>query len=131
MAKAAAERTPKQKALDNASVAYDKAVEADTKASTAATKKAVADLDAARKAAAAEVRRENFTRVAGSRVKKIIIAMRNLGGVNNQRTYSYTEADIAKAEKAVQERVNATFSAMRNGLNTSSGPAAPKETFEF
>ena len=131
MAKATAERTPKQKALDAASVAYDKALEADTKNSTAVTKKALQEAETVRRAAAAEVRRENFVRVAGNRVKKIIIAVRNLSGVNNQRTYSYTEADIAKAEETINARIKDTFAKMRAGLNTSSAAPAAKEEFTF
>lgn len=125
MAKAAAERTVKQKALDVANTKYDAAVALNEKTPNAANKKAMEDADTTRKAANALVKRENFVRVAGSRVKKVGIAIRNLGNVNNLRTYTYTEADVAAAEKALTDKLKATIAAMRNGLNTSA--AAPKE----
>lgn len=126
--KAPVERTAKQKVLDAAQIKYDAAREAHEKKPTDQTQKALTDADTARKAALAPVKRENFVRVAGSRVKKINVAIRNLGTVNKLSQYTYSAADIDVAEKSISEKLANAIASMRAGLNTSS--AAPKEQEE-
>lgn len=131
MPKAAAEKTTKQKNLDAAKAAYDKAVEADNKNSNAATKKALADAETVYNNANNEVRRESFVRVAGNRVKKARIAIRNLGNVSNARTYAYTQADIETAEKGINEMWAAAKAKMLAGLNTKTAAPAATDNFSF
>ncbi len=130
MAKTAAEATPKQKTLAAAKAALDKALEADTKSSNATTKAAVNTAKAAYDTANNEVRRENFVRVAGGRVKKARIAIRNLGNISSTN-YAYTQADIDAAEKGILEMVAVAKAKMQQGLAVKAAPAAAKDEFTF
>lgn len=125
MAKAKTERTAKQKALDAASKKYDDAKAAHEKKPTDQTRAALESALKERMAAAAPVRRENFVRVAGGRVKKARDAIRQLGAVNNTKQYTYNDADIANAEKVLSDAIAAAIANMRAGL--AKPGAAPKE----
>lgn len=131
MAKKATEATPKQKALSAAKIALDKATEAHEKSATPANKTALETAQKHYDAANAEVKRENFVRVAGGRVKKARIAIRNLGNINSLRTYSYSEADVTKAYDAIVEMANTAKAKMLDGLRTKSAVSAPKDEFSF
>lgn len=131
MAKKTAELTPKQKVLSDARVKLDNAEKADAAKSTDATKKAVADATSVFNAANADVKRENFVRVAGGRVKKARIAIRNLGNISNLRTYQYSQSDVDTAEKAILEMLANAKAKMVDGLRTKTASATPKDDFTF
>lgn len=132
MVKKVAELTPKQKALSAAKITLDKAREADEKSSNATTKKALADAETAHTTANNAVKRENFVRVGGGRVKKARIAIRNLGNINSLRTYTYTQADIDAAEKGIMDMWANAKAKMVAGLATKAATAtAPKDEFSF
>lgn len=102
----------------------------DAAKSTDATKKLVADLEAEAKATASLVNRERFVRVAGGRVKKARAAIRNLANVAAPRTYTYTENDVAAAEKAINEETAKSINALRSAL-TKGGTAKSSDDFTF
>lgn len=131
MAKPKSEVTPAQKAVlehrqkvEVARTAHDKN----------ATDKSKADLAAAQeklKAAVAVENRERFVRVAGGRVTKARDAIRNLSNVAQPRSYSYTEEDCDKAEKALTEEIKKSIGAMRAALNKTSTAEKVKDSFTF
>lgn len=49
--------------------------------------------------------REKFVRLANSRVNKAIHSIRIIGNLSNRSNYSYTEDDIEKIFRALQEEL--------------------------
>lgn len=131
MPKKEVELTAKQKALSDAKVKLDTADKAHTAKPTPATDAALKTAESAVNAAFALVKRENFVRVAGSRVKKARIAIRNLGNINSLRNYTYSEADIATAERGITEMMQKAFASMREGLLTKTSAAPASDNFSF
>lgn len=80
---------------------------------------------------AAIVSRERFVRVGGSRVVKARTAVRNLAGVANPRSYSYSAEDVAKVETVLTEEVKKTVDKLRAALTKSPAAAKEAESFTF
>lgn len=129
MAKKERELSAAEKTLSDARVKLDAAKEKDGKASTDATKKAVADAETVVKTNVAIVNRERFVRVGGGRVKKARAAIRNIGNVAQPRSYTYDESDVVKAETALNDEVKKTIAKLRLALTK--GPAAAKDGDDF
>jgi len=74
---------------------------------------------------AAAVKRDRFKTVASRRVQRVLDSMDNLAKCANRSTYEYTEEEVRKMMKAVNDKVallKASFTA---------GSKPGKETFEF
>lgn len=69
-----------------------------------------------KKARPDETPRQRFERVAGMRVGNALAKIGLIGNISNARAYEYTEADIEKAEAAINAAVEQAFGAMRQGL---------------
>ncbi len=70
-------------------------------------------------------KRERFINVAGRRVQKVLDDIESLAKCANKSTYEYTDEEVKKMLKAINEKVimlKAAFSA-----NSKTG----KQTFEF
>lgn len=70
-------------------------------------------------------KKERFKNVAGRRVQKVLDDIESLSKCANRSTYDYTDEEVRKMLKAINEKVvllKAAFSA-----NSKSG----KQTFEF
>lgn len=70
-------------------------------------------------------KKDRFKNVAGRRVQKVLDDLDSLSKCANKSTYDYTEEEVRKMLKAINEKVvllKAAFSA-----NSASG----KQTFEF
>lgn len=98
---------------------------------TAATEKAVADHKAEISKTAIIVNRERFVRVAGGRVKKARIAIKNLANVAAPRSYTYDESDVAKAETVLNDAVKFTIGKLRTALTKGAGAAKVEDDFTF
>jgi len=75
--------------------------------------------------AKSSTKRERFKNVAGRRVQKVLDDIESLSKCANKSTYEYSDEEIRKMLKAINEKVNllkAAFSA-----SSKSG----KQTFEF
>lgn len=129
MAKKERELSPAEKALLDARQKHEVAVAADTKASTDKTKANVEATKAEVAKHSAVVKRESFVRVGGGRVKKARLAIRNIGNIANPRSYTYSEDDIGKLEKALSEEAAKIVSKLR--LSLTKGPAAAKADDDF
>jgi hypothetical protein len=65
--------------------------------------------------------REKFVRLANSRVTKAINAVRIIGNLSNRSNYSYTEADIEKIFRTLNNELKTCrqrFSADKEGSET-------------
>lgn len=125
------EASPAEKSVLDLRQKLEVATKNDTAKSTDATKKAVADLETAIKSAQATVNRERFVRVAGGRVKKARIAIKNLANVAAPRTYTYDESDVAKAESALLSQVKSTIDKLRSALTKGGQTAKAEDDFSF
>ena len=59
-----------------------------------------------------ETKRERFVRLANKRTNEILDKLRILGGCANRRMYEYTESDVKKIFKAIDDvlkRIKALF----------------------
>jgi hypothetical protein len=129
MAKPKTETTPAQKAVLDARQKLEVAKGQDAKSPNDNTKKAVVAAEQVLKTAQAVENRERFVRVGGTRVKKARAAILNFGKVNQPRSYTYSEDDIAKAETVLGDALNKAISGMRQSLTK--GPTAQKEADNF
>jgi len=71
-------------------------------------------------------KQERFKTVAGRRVQKVLDDLESLSNCANTSTYEYTEADVRKMMKAINDKVTLlkmAFEASNNKAN--------KQTFEF
>jgi hypothetical protein len=69
------------------------------------------------------VDREKFVRLANKRVSNALKAIQLIGNLSNRSNYDYTEADIQKIFKALQDQVMASkkkfeMAQKRNGKTT-------------
>lgn len=131
MAKEKSAPTPNETKLLDIRQKLEVAKKNDAAKSTDATKKAVADLEAAVKAGLTVVNRERFVRVAGGRVKKARLAIKNLANVAAPRSYTYDESDVSKAETALTAQVKSTIDALRSALTKGGGTAKAQDDFSF
>lgn len=71
-------------------------------------------------------KRDRFAKVAASRVQKALDALDSLSKCSNRSNYEYTEADVRKMSKALNEKLKNTLAAFHSG-------ADPKQanTFKF
>lgn len=126
------EPSPAEKTLSDLRVKLDAAREADGKASTDKTKAHLKSAEDAVKAQLAVVNRERFVRVAGSRATRARDAVRNLSGVAQPRSYSYTSADVDKLEGMLKSEAENTVRKLREALTKGAGSAAKTaEVFSF
>jgi len=72
------------------------------------------------------VKQERFKTVAGRRVQKILDDLESLSNCANTSTYEYTEADVRKMMKAINDKVTLLKLAFE-----ASNSKANKQTFEF
>ena len=49
--------------------------------------------------------RDKFVRLANSRVNKVIRSIRTIGNLSNRSNYSYTDDDVEKIFRALQEEL--------------------------
>jgi hypothetical protein len=131
MAKTAQEKTPAQLATLDARQKVETATKNDTAKSTDATKKHLSEAQAHLKKCIHDENRERFVRVAGGRVIKGRVAIRNLANVAQPRSYVYTEADVAKAETTLSAELKATIDKMRAALTRAPGAAKTEDDFTF
>jgi ribosomal protein L18E len=64
---------------------------------------------AAKKIAAAQAKKDNFIRLAETRVENALISIAKVGGLANRATYDYTEAQVLAIGKALEKEVIATM----------------------
>ena len=55
-----------------------------------------------------ETKREKFVRLAENRTNRIISQLQLLGNLSNKNAYEYTEKDIAKMFKAIEDALAAS-----------------------
>ena len=60
--------------------------------------------------------RDKFVRLANSRVNKAINAIRLIGNLSNRSNYSYTDADVDKLFRAIQEEMRICRQRFSSGL---------------
>lgn len=60
--------------------------------------------------------RNKFVRLANSRVNKTINAIRLIGNLSNKSNYSYTDADVEKIFRALQDELKACRQRFTSGL---------------
>lgn len=123
--------TAANKAVLDARQKLETANKADEAKSTDATKAAVNTAKSTLAAAVAVENRERFVRVAGGRVKKARIAIKNLANVAAPRSYTYTEADVALAEKALMDAVASSIAALRGALVKGASTTKAADDFSF
>lgn len=70
-------------------------------------------------------KRERFESVASRRVQKVLDDIESLSKCSNKATYAYTEEDVRKMMKAINEKVSQLKAAFE--ANSKTG----KQTFEF
>ena len=61
--------------------------------------------------------RKKFVRLANSRVNKTINAIRLIGNLSNKSNYSYTDADVEKIFRALQDELKACRQRFTSGLS--------------
>jgi hypothetical protein len=71
-------------------------------------------------------KRERFAKVAASRVQKALDALESLSKCSNKSNYDYTEADVRKMSKVLNEKVKSTLGKFRSGAD-----AIADNTFKF
>ncbi len=70
-------------------------------------------------------KKERFKNVAGRRVQKVLDDIESLAKCSNRSTYDYTDEEVRKMLRAINEKVTQLKVAFNN--NSKSG----KQTFEF
>jgi len=131
MAKPKSEVTAAQKAVLALRQKVEVARTAHDKNGNEQNKKALEHAQGELKAAVLVENRERFVRVAGGRVVKARAAIRNLANVAQPRSYSYTEEDCDKAEKALTEEIKKSIGALRSALTKTPGAAKAADDFSF
>lgn len=71
------------------------------------------------------VKRERFKNVASRRVQKVLDDLDSLSKCANRSTYEYSDEDVKRMMKAINDKVNLLKAAF------SAGSKSSKETFEF
>ncbi len=61
-----------------------------------------------------KLKRENFVRLAENRTNKILEMIRLLGNLSNTSNYSYTESDVNKIFKAIENELVETKKKFNN-----------------
>lgn len=117
----AGEKSPVAKAFDAAKKAHKDAKERNSKNDTDATKAALKHAKDKLSDATAAINRERFISVGNVRLGKAVAAINNFARVFNPRSYSFTEADVKKANDAIDMAVKAAKAAADASLR-STGP---------
>jgi len=71
-------------------------------------------------------KRERFAKVAASRVQKALDAMESLSKCSNRTNYEYSEADIRKMSRALNDKLKVTLDMFKSGAQSKAG-----NTFKF
>jgi hypothetical protein len=71
------------------------------------------------------IKRERFKNVASRRVQKVLDDLESLTKCANKNTYEYSEEEVRKMMKAINDKVSVLKAAF------SAGSISRKETFEF
>lgn len=71
------------------------------------------------------IKRERFKTVASRRVQKVLDDLESLSKCANKSTYEYTDEEVRKMMKAVNDKVTLLKAAFSAGSKTG------KQTFEF
>ncbi|MBV8391060.1 MAG: hypothetical protein JO080_14740 [Mucilaginibacter sp.] len=72
------------------------------------------------------LKQERFKTVAGRRVQKVLDDLEILANCANKATYEYTDADVKKMMKAINDKVQS----LKSAFEPNNGKAN-KQTFEF
>lgn len=131
MAKTAKEKTAAQKATLDARQKVELATQKNTATPNELNKRNLDTAQAHLKQCVATENRERFVLIGGGRVKKARQAIRNFANVAQPRSYSFTEADIAKAETALNEEVKKTIAKLRASLVKGASVAKAEDDFTF
>jgi predicted nucleic acid-binding Zn-ribbon protein len=128
MAKSKSEPSQAQKeataARERVKTAEANLEKAKTPANEKALEHAKAQLATARKAENVD----RFNRVGGPRVSAAIVALENIGKLA-AASYEYDDAQISKAEAALQAALNKAMTALRAAKSKTGSKAAAKFTF--
>lgn len=71
-------------------------------------------------------KRDRFAKVAASRVQKALDALESLSKCSNRSNYEYTETDVKKMSRVLNEKLKTTLAAFRSGSD-----AKGANTFKF
>lgn len=72
-----------------------------------------------------KTKRDRFKNVAAKRIQKVLDDLENLSKCANKASYEYSEEDIRKMKKAVNEKVNHVWNSFASNTHTS------KKNFQF
>jgi hypothetical protein len=72
-----------------------------------------------------ENKRQRFKNVAPRRVQRVLDSLENLSKCANKRNYEYTEEEVRKMLRAINDKL----SLLKSAFSSSSGSS--KQTFEF
>ena len=64
-----------------------------------------------------ESKRERFHRIAANRMQNILIEMNRLSNCSNTANYEYTERDVQKIVKTLNEKLSEIKVSLKTGLN--------------
>lgn len=128
MAKQKKEKSPVQKAFEDARAHYAKAKEANEKNDNATTKKTLAEAKEKRDTAMVAAARERFINIGDARTKKAIAALSQIGKMNQPRNYNYADTDITVIEKLILDAAKSAVASLRTAIagkqsGTESAPA--------
>lgn len=71
-------------------------------------------------------KRERFAKVAAARVQKALDALDSLSKCSNKANYEYTEADIRKMSRALNDKLKTTLGMFHSGSDSKGA-----NTFKF
>jgi len=71
-------------------------------------------------------KRDRFAKVAASRVQKALDALDSLSKCSNKSNYEYSEADIRKMARVLNDKLKTTLATFRSGAD-----AKGANTFKF
>lgn len=71
-------------------------------------------------------KRDRFAKVAASRVQKTLDALESLSKCSNKTNYEYSEADVKKMSRVLNEKLKITLAAFRSGSDSKGA-----NTFKF
>ncbi len=130
-AKKNTEKTPLQKAAEQARETYKTAKERLEKQDNAANKTALDKAQTAMREAIKNENRERFKTLGSTRVSKVIKMVKTLGNVANPRAYEYTAEDVAKAFQRLQQELNNVKAKFEASLKSGAGKSAAPQEFSF
>jgi hypothetical protein len=66
-----------------------------------------------------DLKRENFVRLAESRVNSVIKTLRLIGNLSNRGNYAYTEKDVDKIFRTIEKELKAAKARFESGSGSS------------